>query len=85
MQRDRIVSRHFPDINRSDDADFRSGTWPAPYIESRSDFLCSLTHSAKPPVRIAVLSDGFRIDPAAVVTNEHMDQIAQVLDFNLDL
>ena len=71
-------------VSRSDDADFCPGTWPAPDTESRTDIFCTLMHSAKPPVRIA-LSDAFWIDPAAVITNEHVYQIAQVLDFNLDL
>lgn len=78
------MSCPFRDVNRSDDADFRPGAWPAPNAESRADFLRTLMHSAKTPVRIALLLNSFRIDPAAVVTNEHVYQIAQVLNFNLD-
>jgi len=34
---------------------------------------------------MALLFDDFGIDPAAFVTNEHVYQIAHVLNFNLDL
>ena len=63
---------------------FCPGPCPAPYIQSRTDIFRPLTHPAKTPVRIALLLNSFRIDPAAVVTNEHVYQIAQVLNFNLD-
>ena len=74
----------FRDVNRNGDAHFCPPTCPAPYTESRVHLFCSLTHSAKAPVRIALFSNGFGIDSAAVVTNQHAQDVVQVLNFNLD-
>jgi hypothetical protein len=69
-------------VNRNCDADFRPHTCLAPNLESRTDMFRPLAHAAKTPVRIALFLNGFRLDSAAVVTNEHAQEVAQVLDFN---
>ena len=75
----------FRDVNRNGDAHFCSRTRPAPYIESRTDIFRPLTHPAKTPVRITPFLNSLGIDSAAIVTNEHAQEVAQVLNFNLDL
>jgi len=73
------------DVDRNGDAHFCPCTCPAPNSKSRADVLCTLTHSAKPPARIAPSLNGFGIDSAAIVTNEHAQEVVLVLNFNLDL
>ena len=72
-------------LNRNCDADFRPHTCLAPNLESRTDMFRPLAHAAKTPVRIALSLNGFGIDSAAIVTNDHAQEVAQVLNFNLDL
>jgi hypothetical protein len=53
---------------------------PAPVCsnsKSRVDVFCALTHSAKTLVRIALSLNGFGITSAAIVTNEHAQEVAQ--------
>ena len=73
------------DVDRNGDAHFCPCTCPAPDAESRRDMLCALTHSAKTPVRITPFLNGLGIDAAAIVTNEHAQEVAQVLNLNFDL
>src|ERR1700722_14556898 len=81
--RDRCLS--FRDVNRNGDAHFCAGAYLAQHIESSTDIFRSLPHPAKTPVRIALFLNGLGIYSAAVVTNEHAQEVAQVLNFNLDL
>jgi hypothetical protein len=83
--KDRDHGLSFRDVKRNGDTHFCPRTCPAPNIESRTDIFRPLTHSAKTPVRIVLFLNGIGIDSAAVVTNQHAQEIAQVLNFNLDL
>jgi hypothetical protein len=85
LPKDRDHGLSFRDVNRNGDAHFCPRTYPAPYTESRADILRPVSHPAKAPVRITLFLNGFEIDSAAVVTNQHAQEGAQVLNFNLDL
>jgi hypothetical protein len=85
LPKDRDHGLSFRDVNRNGDMHLCPRTYPAPYTESRTDIFRPLTHPAKTPVRIAFLLNGFGIDSAAIVTNQHAQEGAQVLNFNLDL
>src|SRR4051794_33801855 len=85
LPKDRDHGSSFRDVKRNGDTHFCPRTCPAPNIESRTDIFRPLTHSAKTPVRIAQFLNSFGIDSAAVVTNQHAQEVAQVLSFNLDL
>src|SRR6185295_17532058 len=85
LPKDRDHGLSFRDVKRNGDTHFCPGACPARNIESRTDIFRPLTHSAKTPVRIALFLKGFGIDSAAVVTNQHAQEVAQVLNFNLDL
>src|SRR5689334_14098745 len=74
----------FRDVNRNGDAHFGSRAGPAPYPESRAHLLCPVTHSAKTPMKIALGLNGFGIDSAAVVANQHAQDVVHVLHFDLD-
>jgi hypothetical protein len=71
-------------VNRNGDAHFGSPACPAPYTESRAHLLCSVTHPAQTPVQIALCLNGLGIDSAAVVANQHAQDVVQVLHFDLD-
>src|SRR5882757_1412835 len=73
------------DVDRNGGAHFCPCTCPAPNSKFRADVLCALTHSAKTPVRIALSLNGSGINSAAIVTNEHAQEVVLVLNFNLDL
>jgi hypothetical protein len=75
----------FRDVSRNGDAHFCPCPCPAPNSKSRADVLCALTHSAKTPVRIELSLYGFGINSAAIVKNEHAQEVVLVLNFNLDL
>ena len=74
----------FRDVNRNGNAHFSPRTYPAPYAESRTDIFRTLPHPAKTPVRIALFLNRFGIDSVAIVTNENAQEVALVLNFNLD-
>ena len=78
------MSCPFRDVNRKGDAHFCARSCPAPYSESHTNILRPLTHTAKTPMGIALFLNGFGIDSAAVVTNGHAQEVALVLNFNLD-
>src|SRR5215831_778140 len=67
------------------DEHFCPRTYLAPHLELRSDIFRPLPHSAKAPVRIALTLNGFRFDSAAVVTNQHAQEVTQILDFDFDV
>src|SRR6266446_2171664 len=69
----------FRDVDRNGDAHFCPCTCPAPNSKSRVDVFCALTHSAKTPVRIALSLKGFGLNSAAIVTNEHAQEVVLVL------
>src|SRR6266849_2528504 len=73
------------EVDRNGDAHFCPCTCPAPDTESRTDIFRAFPHPAKTPVRITPFLIGLGIDSAAVVTNEHAQEVAEVLNFNLDL
>src|SRR5262245_46149275 len=84
LPKDRDHRLSFRYVNRNEDTHFCPGACTAPYIESGADIFSPLAHSTKTPVRIPRLLNGFGIDSAAVVTNQHAQHVAQVLNFNLD-
>jgi len=59
-------------------------TYPAPYTESRTDIFRPLTHPRRPQCE-SLSFERLGIDSAAIVTNQHAQEGAQVLNFNLDL
>src|SRR5262249_31671323 len=75
----------FPAIRRSGDAYFCARTYLAPNIELRTDVFRPPPHPSKTPVRIPCLLDGFSLNAAAVVTNQHAQEVAQVLNLDFDV
>src|SRR5215472_12210366 len=75
----------FRSVDRNGNPHCGPHTRPAADIESRIDFFRPRAHPAKPPVRIALFLNGFRIDSAAIVMNAYTCEVAQVLNFNVDV
>jgi hypothetical protein len=85
LPKDRAHGLSFRGVNGNGDAHFCPRACPAPQLEPPAYIFRPLPHSAKTPVRIALCLNSFRINSAAVVTNEHAQEITLVLNFNLDL
>src|SRR6266566_3543456 len=70
---------------RNGQFNLRAGIRTAQHSQSRTDPLCTFTHSRKTPVTFPSRIQYVRIDPATVVAHEYTQMIPGILNFHHDL